>query len=208
MLLLKKPQNQTVDFFVLPNNAIKIMGDYYLVDADISTFTPQQIVDYKIRTITDSQDIADIQKLINDIWDGVVCLMTTGPNPKGDPLTGDDLAGHLRAMKFVAKLEAASRFDTSYQALTNVESQLEQSTWAQQLAEATAFTANNSATTTLLSVLAPARNQTVAEYAADVISAATEYSTAQTALIANLKTAYQTIDNCTTAQDLRALGWI
>jgi len=184
------------------------MGDYYLVDSDISTFTPQQITDYKIRTLTDAQDIADIQFLIHDIWDGVVCLMTTGPNPKGDPLTGDDLASHLRAMKFVAKLEAADRFNTSYQALKNNESALEQSTWAQQLAEATAYSADSSAAIPLLSVLAPARNQTVAQYAADVVSAASAFATAQTQLIVDLKSAYQAIDNCSTAQDLRALGWI
>lgn len=207
MLLLKQPQNNEISFAV-PNTAIRIIGNFFLVDADISIFTSAQVAAYKVKVVTDATLIADLEKLTYDVWDGLVRKMTTGPSPLSEPLFGDELESHLRGIKYIAKLNAAMAFNDQYQALVNTDTDLEQSTWSQQLAEATAYTANSSASTPLLSALAAVKGITVAQYAEKVMSASAAYNTAVATLMTNLKTATAEINAAADAATVKSLGWI
>jgi hypothetical protein len=202
MLLLKKPtNNHTV--WEIPMGVRILIGGFFIYNGSIEDFTPQQISDYKIIEVTQEPLRTDIQLLDHDVWDGQVRKMTTGPNPLSDPLEGDLLASHLRAIKYIAKLGASDFYDSKYQASTVIESVLEQSTWAQQLSEA-----NIGGDMPLLTLLAQAKNITVEQYADQVKAAATAHTDARNALVAELKTAYQTIDRAETAEAVKALGWI
>jgi hypothetical protein len=207
MLLLKANLAKPLSI-QLPPNSKWLVGGYILIDADISVFTPSQISDYSIITISDATaaTLTALDYTIQD--DGQVRKLTTGPTPLSAPLDGSDLDNYMAGAKYLSKLNAAASYNTQYNALPNSESMLEQSTWSQQLAEATAYTADNTVATPLLSVLAPTRNETVAQYAADVIAAAAAYDTARNTLLAALKSQYQSIDNTTAASDLKNLGWI
>jgi len=202
MLLLKKPTNNTIVWEV-PMGVRILMGGFFIYDGSIKDFTTQQIADYNIVEVTNEPLATDITLLDHDVWDGEVRKMTTGPSPLSDPLEGDNLVAHLRAIKYLAKLGAADFYDSKYQASYLVESSLEQSTWAQQLTEAT-----NGGAMPLLTALAQAKNIPVEQYAQEVIEAAASHASTRDALLAELKTAYQTIDLAETAADVKALGWI
>ena len=204
MLLIKKTK-QWGDVN-LPSGKL-IATDYLLIDADASILTPQQVIDFNVRDVTDAQLISDLQRLDHDVWDGEVRRMTTGPNPLSDPLTGDDLASHLRGAKYIAKRNASIAYAGKYQALSTKEGALEQASWAQQLQEAQSYVADNQAPTPLLSMLAEVRGVTVAQFANTVVAAAAAYTQSRDDLLSELRTIHQQIDEATTAVELKNLGW-
>lgn len=203
MLLIKKPNQWDVS---LPNGKL-LAGTYLFVDGPIDLFTHQQVIDYNVQEITDSGLIADLSLLDYDVWDGEVRRMTTGPNPLSDPLTGSDLAAHLRGAKYLAKRNASIAYAAKYQALATKEGTLEQASWSQQLTEAQALSADSNVDTPLLDVLATARGVSTSQYATSVIAAAAAYTQSRNDLLTELKSIYQEIDQTTSAVELKNTGW-
>jgi hypothetical protein len=194
----------------LPASFKLLAGETYIFgEGDISAYKNQQVTEYNIREITDSSLIAQLNLNNYTIHtDGTVRLYGTGENWLSNPLVGADLSTFMLGAKYIAKLNAANNFNVQFNSLSSNESALEKSTWTQQLAEATAYIANNNAPTPLLTALAAARNLTVAQYAQNVVNAHASYTAKVNALAVNLKTQYQTIDDAQTPQDLKNTGWI
>ena len=210
MLLLKAPKNKPLTI-TLPPNSKRLAteyANYALVDAELSAFTTGEINDYSITAVPSNLTIA-LGFLDYSIFpDGTVKKWGTGPVPTTEPLAGQDLQNFITGAKFISKLNISDDYNKKYEALVNTESDLEQSSWAEQLAEAQAYLANNSAPTPLLSVLAPLRNNTVQEYAQKVVTASENYKTARNNLLAELKTKYQELDYAQTAIQVKELGWL
>jgi hypothetical protein len=207
MLLLN---NRLTNTGTMPAGQATVLSvGYTLIDTTATWYTTANLSVGVLNEVTDSTLISQLKLLINTIHtDGTVRPYGSGVNWLGDPITGDDLANFLVAAKYISKLNAAAAYDKQFATLSLTESQLEQSTWSQQLAEANAVIADPNAATPLLTALASARNVTVAEYAQNVVNAAATYARTQTQLVTDLKTAYQTIDNATTAQAVKDTGWL
>ena len=205
MLLLN---NRITNTGTMPSGKATVLSvGYTLIDTTGTWYTTANLSVGILNEVTDPTLCEQLKLLINTIHtDGTVRLYGSGVNWLGTPITGDDLANFLVAAKYVAKLNAAAAYDKQFATLSLTESQLEQSTWSQQLAEAHAVKADPNETTPLLSALAAVRNVTVSDYAQNVLDAASAYAQAQTQLIADLKSAYQNIDNATTAQALKDTG--
>jgi len=207
MLLLN---NRITNTGTMPSGKATVLSvGYTLIDTTGTWYTTANLSVGILNEVTDPTLCEQLKLLINTIHtDGTVRLYGSGVNWLGTPITGDDLANFLVAAKYVAKLNAAAAYDKQFATLSLTESQLEQSTWSQQLAEAHAVKADPNATTPLLSALAAVRNVTVSDYAQNVLDAASAYAQAQTQLVSDLKSAYQNIDNATTAQALKDTGWL
>jgi hypothetical protein len=183
-------------------------GTYILCDGNLSDYTNQQITQYHIVEIIDSMLIAQLELNVHTIHtDGTVRLYGTGENWLSEPIIGADLLNFLSGAKFIAKLNASIAFDMRFNALSIGESALEQATWPQQQAEATAYLAAGTPPT-LLTQLAEARNLTVEQYAQKVVAASTAYSNLVNTLVAELKAQYQLIDIAATPQTLKDTGWL
>jgi hypothetical protein len=183
--------------------------NYTLIDADNTWQNTSDLAVNRIKEITDTTLINQLKMLNHNIHkDGTVRMYGTGQDWLGEPITGTDLENFLEGARYIAKLNAAEAYDNKAKTLFGNESVLEQSTWAQQLSEAQAVIADSNASTPLLTVLASARNISVADYAQNVITASNNYAQAQSSLLAELKTNYQLIDTASTAQALKDTGWI
>jgi len=184
--------------------------NYSLIDTDNTWwYTIPDIAVNRIKQITDTTLINQLKLLTRTIHkDGTVRMYGTGVDWLGEPLAGSELENFLEGAKYIAKLNAAIAYDNKAKTLVGNESVLEQGTWAQQLSEARAVIADSNASTPLLTVLASARNISVADYAQNVITASNNYAQAQSSLLAELKTNYQLIDTASTAQALKDTGWI
>lgn len=184
--------------------------NYSLIDTDNTWwYTIPDIAVNRIKQITDTTLINQLKLLTRTIHkDGTVRMYGTGVDWLGEPLAGSELENFLEGAKYIAKLNAAIAYDNKAKTLVGNESVLEQGTWAQQLSEAQAVIADSNASTPLLTVLASARNISVADYAQNVITASNNYAQAQSSLLAELKTNYQLIDTASTAQALKDTGWI
>lgn len=210
MLLIKAPKNKPLTI-ALPANSKRLAveyANYALVNAELADFTTGEINDYSIIAVPDNLTTA-INLLDYSIFpDGTVKKWGTGPSPTTEPLTGQDLENFILGIKFISKLNISEDYNKKYEALVNTESDLEQSSWAEQLLEAQAYLANNSTPTPLLSVLAPLRNNTVQQYAQKVVAASENYKLARNNLLVELKTKYQQLDDAQTAIQVKELGWI
>lgn len=210
MLLVKAPKNKPLTI-TLPPNSKRLSteyANYAAVDAELTAFTTGEINDYSITAVPDNL-ITAINLLDYSIFpDGTVKKWGTGPSPTTDPLTGADLQNFIVGAKFISKLNISDDYNKKYEALVNTESDLEQSSWAEQLTEAQAYLADNNSPTPLLSMLAPLRNNTVQQYAQKVVTASENYKLARNTLLAELKTKYQELDNAQTALQVKELGWL
>jgi hypothetical protein len=193
-----------------PGHAVVLTGvGYSLIDSTSTWYTSSNIGVDVLTEITDPTLIDQLKLLIHTIHtDGTVRLYGSGTDWLGEAITGDDLANFLAGAKYIAKLNAAAAYDKKYATLSSTESALERSTWNQQLTEAKALQTDPNAATPLLTALAASRGISTTQYAQDVVTAATAYSTAQADLVARLKAAYREIDNTTTAQALKDTGWL
>jgi hypothetical protein len=207
MLLLN---NRITNTGVMPPGQATVLSvGYTLIDTPDTWYTTTNISVGVLNEVTDPTLIGQLKLLVNTIHtDGTVRLYGSGTEWLGTPIEGDELSNFLVGAKYVAKLNAAAAYNKQFATLSKKESDLEQSTWSQQLAEANAVITDPNAATPLLTVLAGTRSITVAQYAQDVITAATAYATAQAQLVIGLKTEYQTIDTAATAQELKATGWL
>lgn len=85
---------------------------------------------------------------------------------------------------------------------------LEIATWPQQYAEAQAYTANNTASTPLLSAIATASSDTVANLAANVMTLAANYQAASGAVIGKrIALTAQIMAVTTSVADVQAITW-
>lgn len=208
MLLIKVDLSKPISLN-LPSTSKLLSGGYFFADANLNYFTPTQISDYKITEILDMQVIADLNKVDYSIQDdGSVRKMTTGPDPLSSALEGDELESFMRGAKYISKKNASIAYDSKFGSLKQQESALEQSTWDQQLAEATAYLSNSSVDVPLLELLAASRGTTINEIALRIQAAALNYANARNSLVAELKSHYNSIDNSASALDLKSLGWI
>ena len=208
MLLLKINPLKPLSIQI-PTSSKWLISNFVLMDGDINNFTPTEINDFGIINVANPATIVSLINLDYSIQDnGLVQKLTSGPTPLSAPLEGDALVEYIKGAKYLSKINASNYYQTQFQAMEQQENGLEQSSWSEQLAESQAYQANPSASVLLLESLAAIRDITVADYAAAVIAAADSYTTARNNLLIELKTAYQNIDSCTTALDLKNLGWI
>lgn len=209
MLLIKFDGNFPIRAFRLPTSHKIVMGTYVWTNADISFYTTSEISNMDIRVITDPTLIAAIDMCDHTIHtDGHVRFYGTGTDWLGDPLNGSRFNKFMVGAKYFAKLNAKTSFDTKFLALQHRESALEESTWAQQLAEANSYIANNSASVPLITSLAAANGQTVAQFAQSIVDADIAYNNAVADLLTQLNVQYNLIDAATTATELKNTGWI
>jgi hypothetical protein len=193
----------------IPSDGKWLISSFVLFDGDINNFTPTEINDFGIISLTDPVTISNLTNLDYSIQDdGLVQKLTTGPNPLSAPLVGVELNQYIQGAKYLSKINAGNNYQTQFQAMEEQENGLEQSSWSEQLAEAQAYQADPATPVPLLESLAAVRGVSVADYAQGVITASTAYTNARNVLLVNLKTQYQTIDDCTTALDLKNTGWI
>lgn len=80
-------------------------------------------------------------------------------------------------------------------------------TWANQYAEAQAFTSNSSAQTPMLSAIAAASRSTVSALAASVIAKATAYSSASGACVGKRQALTAQINAAQSEADVKAVIW-
>jgi len=99
-------------------------------------------------------------------------------------MTEEQLANQIEAKKFLLVAELNRKLDAKLESFFNQFSTAEKETWNLQLTEAKDFTADETATTPILSVLAGARGITVAELAAKVLAKATSYQQTVATMIA------------------------
>lgn len=208
MLLLKINQSKPLTI-QLPLDSKWLINNFVLFSGDISNFTPTEINDFGLISLTDPVTIANLTNLDYSIQDsGLVQKLTTGPNPLSAPLEGAALDQYMAGAKYLSKINASNAYQVQYQAMEEQENGLEKSSWDEQFAEAQAYQADPATPVPLLDSLAAVRGISVADYASLVIAANTAYTNARNTLLVNLKTQYQTIDSCTTALDLKNTGWI
>lgn len=208
MLLLKINQAKPLTI-QLPTDARWLINNFVLFEGDINNFTPTEINDFGLISLTDPVTIANLTNLDYSIQDdGQVQKLTTGPNPLSAPLEGVALDQYIAGAKYLSKINASNAYQVQYQAMEEQENGLEKSSWNEQYAEAQAYQADPSASVPLLDSLAAVRGISVADYASLVIAANTAYTNARNTLLVDLKSQYQTIDSCTTALDLKNTGWI
>lgn len=98
-------------------------------------------------------------------------------------MTEDQLVKQIISKKFVMVLEANRKLDAKLSAYFNQFSTVEKDIWNLQLAEAQAFTKDNSIATPVLSVIAGARGISVSELVAKVLVKAAEYQTMVASMI-------------------------
>lgn len=86
---------------------------------------------------------------------------------------------------------------------------LEVATWDKQLADATAYTANNTASTPLLSAISAAMggSQTVAQLAANVLEKSAQYQAASGAVIGKRLALCAQVPSATTVAEANAIVW-
>jgi len=126
-------------------------------------------------------------------WDGV-----------GWRLGTDITALGLDDLKVLATSASRQRMSGAIWALSGTYAPEERDTWAQQQAEATAWTADNTAATPLLTALASARSTTVADLAPKILEKAAAYSTAYYAALAQHQKERDSISAATSSADLPA----
>lgn len=105
-------------------------------------------------------------------------------------LTDDDKINATKFMQLAMRKILDDVYDKRLREINLPASQLEESSWSQQRAEAEAYTSDIQSDTPLLSILAETRGITVAEMAQKVLSAISSYNTQ----LANLLSSKQAIE--------------
>lgn len=116
-------------------------------------------------------------------------------------LTEDDIANTVTFMKHVMRLQLDHVYDKRIIQQKMQVSMLEHDSWAEQLAEAKAYQADNTALTPLLSSLATARGITQAEMVTKVEDANSAYNAKVQELLTSKQTVETEIKACTTISD-------
>ncbi len=124
----------------------------------------------------------------------------TGEKVRYD-LTESDVANTTTLMKELMRFKLDEIYDKRMVQLNMGVSELELSSWAQQKAEASAYTADPSTTTPLLSSLASARGITLDEMVAKVNSAVSAYNNSVATLLASKQLVETEIKACASIAD-------
>ena len=220
MLLMKLDWSQSLSFTIPPGSTAATSG-WILVDMPLAQFTPDQQRKFNIHEITDPVMIEALTHLEYHVLDDgcVVKGGTVGDHsdevhnhenhlmafPSIEP---EHLPHFINAIKYVSKLECQAHFDEKFAALAPSQSTLEASTLPQQLAEAQAYMANQSYPTPLLSVLSQGSGMSVAEIAQRAIDRNSAYEGQKASLLSEMLGDMLEIDNCTTALEVKQLGYI
>ncbi len=91
--------------------------------------------------------------------------------------------------------------------IASVYSQAERETWPIQEAEAVAWTANNLAPTPMLTALATARGETIADVVANVLTKAAAFKALAGATFGKRKAKIDLVNSAATAADVNAITW-
>lgn len=116
-------------------------------------------------------------------------------------LTEDDIANTVTFMKHIMRHKLDDVYDKRIIQQRITVSSLEQDSWAQQRAEAEAYTADNSASVPLLTALASARSITLAEMVTKVNNAISAYNTSVQTLLAAKQAVETEIKACASIGD-------
>lgn len=116
-------------------------------------------------------------------------------------LTDTDKANGAAFMKALMRQMLDDVYDKRFAQLNLAVTALEQSTFAQQRAEAEAYQVDNTSPTPMLSALATARGITLSQMVAKVVSAIDKYNTDVATLLANKQAVEKEIKECVTIKD-------
>ena len=144
------------------------------------------------------------QTLANDQLDIISSTEPEGTKTKYY-LTDDDRANAALFMKIALRKILDEVYDRRFDQLELSVSTLESSTWPSQIAEATAFQADNTVNTPTLTSLAAARGITVAEMATKVITASSNYNAQVASMLAAKQQVETEIKACQAITDLNVL---
>lgn len=125
-------------------------------------------------------------------------LLGSGEASKVDyDLTADDIAQGILFNKVLYKRIIRDRFNSHFKALDQA-SALEKDSWSVQCEEAKAWTADNSVSTPVLTILATARSVTVSALVSKINTKVTAYNTAVANLLGEQKALEDEVDALTT----------
>ncbi len=109
-------------------------------------------------------------------------------------LTSDEVAGAISFNKYLFKRIIRDRYNQKFLELNKWSSSLEKATWEQQKSEAAAWTADNTASTPMLSTMATARGLTVSALVAKINTKLTAYNSALATQLAAQKDLEDDVD--------------
>ncbi len=109
-------------------------------------------------------------------------------------LTADEQAGAISFNHYLFKRIIRDRYNQKFKELNKWGSDLERATWEQQKSEASAWTADNSASTPMLTTMSTARGITVADLVSKINSKVTAYNNALATLLAEQKDLEDDVD--------------
>ena len=114
--------------------------------------------------------------------------------------TDEDKVNIVSLTKKILTLVVEDRFSNHHVQIDRV-STVESATWEQQKVEAVAYTADNTVSTPVLSILANNRSMTVAEFAVKVLENVEEHQIKLANLLAQQQIIEQEIKSCVTMED-------
>jgi hypothetical protein len=218
MLLMKIDWSAPLSFQI-PAGTKYSQNGWVLIDLPFSNFTPAQVTQYRIQEITDSNLILDLSFLnYTVLGNGNVAYITTVVDPNPEQLADDHLTHFvtldpsniptfLAGYKYISKLEIINHYDELFENNTPHTSNLEASTFPQQLAEAQALQANPSYPTPLLLQISQASGISVSDLAQRVLAKQSTYQGAQAQLLGQMIADEAAVDACTTPLEVKNLGW-
>ena len=130
-----------------------------------------------------------------------------GPQPSVVQLQAAYTAQQLPTARAAQILVINAACQAALSAITAPYPPSEALTWDQQLAEAQAYTASSSATVPLLTAIAAASGETVAQLAASVLTANTAYKAASGAAIGKRQALTAQINAAATVAAVQAITW-
>ena len=120
-------------------------------------------------------------------------------------MTADDEISAVTYNKIVLKKIIEDRFNEKFKELQLNASELEAATWEEQRREAIAYLADDTVSTPILSILAPARSLTIAQLAPKVVSKVDAYHQKLAGLLKDQQNLEDEVDSCETIADCHRL---
>lgn len=109
-------------------------------------------------------------------------------------MTADEVAGAVSFNKYLFKRIIRDRYNQKFKELNKWSSDLEAATWEQQKKEADAWTADNTATTPMLTTMATARGISVSDLVTKINTKVTAYNSALATLLGEQKDLEDDVD--------------
>ena len=207
--------------FQLPPDAKYATHGWILIDVPMSNFNAQQITAYRMTEINDPHLKAALQYINYTVLDnGNIANVTTVADHNPEDIEAghmhhfptldnpDDIKLFLDGYKYISCLEIQFEYDAKFSNLSVTTSSLEASTFAGQLEEAKAYIANPFFPTPMLSVISASSGISIADLANQVIAKQSSYQQMQANLVGQMLGEKQAVMNCSTALEVKELGWI